>query len=370
MIKPLSSCKIVQNVGNAVNKGFSILGSKIADNNGGFDKFIKKFEPTGANNSFLGLVTLMVCMVITPRVITAARRNPDNKEATMDEIKEILFRDIQTVLIILFSLKSIDALVGRIASKIKGLPMTTKPYKKLFETTKKGFEGIKEKGREILFHPLQKLKTLGKNVLDTLHPTGGVRKYSNDEFIQKYSGYSSIDEIKKMFEEIKKNGGKPDKIFNNVMSSIIKKQENIIKTQNEIAHAGFSGVTSRPANILTSLKSVKDAGLEGLNNPDLDKNVQELIIDFFKDSNNSLVLGGKRLGAALRTGALGLEIGYLGFGLPALNQRRLEKKYLNSDKRIKIKEKYISDATSPSFIKNNIKAHEVNLYNNFMSKKK
>ncbi len=370
MIKPISPHKVFQSASNLINQGYNKLGSKIAANNGGFDKFIKKFEPTGANNSFLGLVTLMVGMVIAPRVLTAARRNPDNREATMDEIKEILFRDIQTVLIILFSLKAIDSVAGRISSKIKGLPMTTKPYKKLFETSEKGINGLKEKGKEILFHPLKKLKIIGKNVLDTLHPTGGVRKYRNDEFVQKYSGFSSIEEIKKMFEEIKNNGGNPDKIFNDVMKSIIKKQEQVIKTQNEVAHAGFSAVTKKPQEILDSLKNIKERGLSSLNDTDLNKNVRELIQDFFKEPDNELVRGGKRLGAVLRTGALAIETGYLGFGLPALNQRRLEKKYLSRDNKIKIKEKYISNQNSPSFIRNSIKKSEAKLYQNFMSKKR
>ena len=48
------------------------------------------------------LAGLMTATVILPRVLTAKKRNPDNKEATRDEVKEILFRDVQTVLIILF----------------------------------------------------------------------------------------------------------------------------------------------------------------------------------------------------------------------------------------------------------------------------
>lgn len=370
MIKPLSSYKFVQNASKCFNNACTKIGSKIASSDGGFDKFIKKLEPTGANNSFLGLVCLMVGMVIAPRVLTAARRNPDNKEATMDEIKEILFRDIQTVLIILFSLKAIDSMVGRVASRIKGLPMTTRPYKKLFETDKKGIEGLKEKGREILFHPLKKLKIVGKNIFDTLHPTGGIRKYTNDEFVQKYSGYSSVDEIKKMFDEIKNNGGKPDKIFNDVIASIIKRQQEIVKTQNELAHAGYSNVSTKPAKVLEALNELKEKGISGLYEDKLDDNVSELIKDFFKDPNNSLVVDGKRLGALLRTGALAIETGYLGFGLPALNQRRLEKKYLNKDNKIKIKEKYISNQNYPSFIKNNIKASDVKLYKSFIGKKK
>ena len=58
--------------------------------------------------------------------------NPDNKEATKDEIAEILFRDLQTVAIMLFGLKSLNSVISALASKMTGLPMTNKPYQKFF----------------------------------------------------------------------------------------------------------------------------------------------------------------------------------------------------------------------------------------------
>ena len=47
-----------------------------------FSKIINTIEPTGSNNAFIPMASLMVGTVIVPRVLTAAKRNPDDKEGT------------------------------------------------------------------------------------------------------------------------------------------------------------------------------------------------------------------------------------------------------------------------------------------------
>ena len=87
-------------------------------------------------------------------------------------------------------------------------------------------------------------------------------------------------------------------------------------------------------NILELLKDTrnqKNAYEKFINNDKLDKRLENLLVDFFQDENNTLVYSAKKLNAALRTIALAIESTYLGFGLPALNQRRLEKKYLDKN---------------------------------------
>ena len=332
MVSPVGLNKIAHTVSNVANKGCQKLGSAISKSNFAQGAF-KKIDPTHSNNTFLGLLGLMTLMVIVPRVKTAATRNPDNKEATADEIKEILFRDIQTVGIILFALKIINTLISRGASKLTGVPLTNKPFNNVFETNAKGFKGIKEKSVEFIKHPIQKLKIIGKNVLDTIHPTGGVVKLNNEAFKDKYSGFGSIEQINKMYDEIAGNKGDVEKNHNMVMDDIIANQESLIKNQASISHAGFSsGSTGKANEVLENLKLVKEQGVSALKNENLNPNVRELIVDFFKNPDNKLVRKGKTLNAYLSTLALAIESGYLGFGLPALNQMRLEKKYLSKEK--------------------------------------
>ena len=93
---------------------------------------IDKFEPNGGDNTFFGLATIMGLFVLVPRIKTALTRNPDNKEETKDEIAEILFRDIQTILIMLFGLKSLNCVIANLSTKLSGIPVVNKPYEKLF----------------------------------------------------------------------------------------------------------------------------------------------------------------------------------------------------------------------------------------------
>ena len=330
-----------------------------------FSKIINTIEPTGSNNAFIPMASLMVGTVIVPRVLTAAKRNPDDKEGTKDEIAEIVFRDVQTVLIMLFALKSINSIVAAIASKKSGLPMTNKPYQKIFQNNDKGFKGIEEKAKEFIQNPIEKLKTISKNVFDTLHPTEGVRALTNDEFVSKYSGYANANEISKMFEEIKNQKGNPDKTFDKVMNILIKNQKKAIKQQNAQKLAGVNINADKTQEILNALVELKQKGLQGLTDSNLNKDAENLLIDFFSNNENRLVLDAKGLNAALRTAALAFEAGYLGFGLPALNQKRLEKKYLSNQG--KVNPSSPRAQATPSLINSkSIKTNRVKIFNKFI----
>ena len=86
------------------------------------------------------------------------------------------------------------------------------------------------------------------------------------------------------------------------------------------------------------------------------------MLDALSDKkSNKLAFSANVVNSALKTLALGIEVSYLGFGLPALNQRRLEKKYLS--------EKPIGEQRGDTFTPINdrhIKAQEIQLYSNFI----
>ncbi len=367
----IASSDLVKKTAKYANTASEILGGAVQNalekspKKDIFSKIAKTLEPTGANNAFIPMASLMIGTVIVPRVLTAAKRNPDDKEATKDEIAEILFRDVQTVVIILFALKSINSLVAAVASKTSGLPMTNKPYQELFQNTDKGLKGISEKAKEFIQNPVDKLKKITTNILDTLHPTEGVRALTNDEFVSKYSGYSSAEEISKMFDEIKSQKGDPDKIFEKVMNILIKKQQNVINRQRKLGLAGVYVNQEKTQEILKSLVDLKEKGLAGLKDGKISKKAESLLVDFFQDDKNRLVLDAKGLNAALRTGALAFEAAYLGFGLPALNQKRLEKKYLSSDKKENISSARGQNSAT-TINPNTIKANQVKIFNKFI----
>lgn len=356
-VKNLS--KRVSALGSTMSKGLDSEGSKLV-------KFIAKNEPTNHDNAFIPMATLMIGTVIVPRVITAAKRNPNDKQATDDEIKEILFRDVQTVAIVLFLLKAVTTMISAIASKAKGLPMTTVPYEKLFNNTPQGsfFEKVGANAREFVSHPFEKLKTLGKNILATVNPTGKMAAMNNAQFVAKYSGFSDLSQISKMLDSVNSNGGNKEKVFKKAMDSIISEQKPVanavgasdlakdtIKELEKLASEGPMGETFK-----TLVKSSKLTQAQ--------EEAKRVIVDFFKSPKNAVVQDAINLNAYLNGGSLLFESAYLGFGLPALNQIRLEKKYLNKN----------PQATGDEFVAQNnsqalkMQEQEVKLFHNFVAK--
>ncbi len=367
----IASSQVVKNAAKYANNATTKLGGVIENvlekspKKDIYSKIINTLEPTGANNAFIPMATLMVGTVIVPRVLTAAKRNPDDKEATKDEITEILFRDVQTVLIMLFALKSINSIVAALASKSSGLPMTNKPYLEIFNNKDKGLKGISEKANEFIHNPIDKLKKIATNILDTLHPTEGVITLTNDEFISNYSGFGNSAQISKMFDKIKDQKGNPDKIFNKVMNILIKKQKIAISQQEDLTRAGFTIANNKAQSILEALIELKEKGLKGLKEENLNKDVENLLVHFFQKEDNRLVLDAKGLNAALRTAALAFEATYLGFGLPALNQKRLEKKYLTNEAKNTLSSAR-EQASATTINSKTIKANEVKIFNKFI----
>ena len=385
----ITSSKLAKNVSKASSNAAKKVGSGIssilekspkADT---FKKVLSAIEPTGGVNAFIPMASLMVGTVVVPRVITAGKRNPDDKEATKDEITEILFRDVQTILVVLFLLKATNSIVAGKTTKISGLPMTNKPYEKIFDSEEKGIKKIAQNFVQTFASPILTAKKAGKNLIDTLHPTQGVYALTNDEFVAKYSNYNSIDEIKKMLDSIPSQGGDKNKVFNKIMDILIKDQTTFLEGNNKISKGKVEGLIQQAKRtakdgkidkvmqeridqgykILDNLKAIKEKGVDSFNS-EIPKDAAEQIISFMQDKNNRLVNDAKGLNASLRTAALAFEAAYLGFGIPALNQKRLEKKYLSSEAKKPVKSDN-NGALNP-LVDKNIKAHEIKIFHNFI----
>ena len=165
----ITNSKALKSIPQKMNNISVKIGSKfdkLCSKSDTFQKVVNALEPNGGDNSWFLMLGLMA-MVVGPRITTAAKRNPDNKEATKDEIKEILFRDIQTISIIMLSLKAMNALISAAAGKMSGIPMSNKPYIEMFNS-----KGLKNKAMEFIQEPLQKTKILFKNIFDTINTIG------------------------------------------------------------------------------------------------------------------------------------------------------------------------------------------------------
>lgn len=356
--------KKVQKVGTKAADAIGNLAQGDSKLSKGISKCVDIFEPNGGDNTFFGLGTIMLTAVLAPRVRTALKRNPDNKEATKDEITEIVFRDLQTIAIMLFGLKSLNSIVGNIGTKISGIPMVDVPYKKLFDENTKG---IAKKAQDIAQHPIQKLKTLGTNVLKTLNPIGGSSALNGEKINTLYTNYSSAKDVKKFLNDIPNHGGDKEKVFAKIKNSIIDKLNlkiDFIKSTSQ-----YNVKTGKlPATVQKNIDSIVETKkyFENLNlneflsnNFTMQKGHEQELIDFFANKNNALAKTANRVNDWLRTLALGIEVAYLGFGLPALNQKRLEKKYLKNPK------PNCQDSFNP-ITDRHIKAQEIKLYSQFI----
>lgn len=356
--------KIGANVGKTI-KEISTKATEYVQKHPKLSSAIDKFEPNGGDNTFFGLATIMLGFVLLPRIKTALTRNPDNKEETKDEIQEILFRDIQTILIMLFGLKSLNSVVANLSTKISGIPVVDVPYKKLFD---KDVEGFKNKALDVIQHPVDKLKRIGSNVLATLNPIGGSSSLNGEQINSLYSNYKSSDEVKKMLKIIPERNGDQEAVFAKIKNSITEHLSELIKKAEngdvqDIDTGKYSAeLEAKTTPIKKTLEYFENLTFEEfMSNKPIKPGAEEEIKKFFADENNALAKSAKRVNDWLRMLALGIEVSYLGFGLPALNQRRLKKKYL-SEKPIGVQN---GDTFSPINDKH-IKAQEIKLYSAFM----
>ncbi len=381
LVKAITSSSAIHKVNKGFNNVCNSIGSKFESSahKDTFQKIINKIEPTGVNNSFPVMTALMLVAVILPRVLTALKRNPDDKEATKDEIKEILFRDIQTIVIILLATNAISAVISGKMSNKTGLPLTDKPFEKVFNTTETGFKGFKEKVSEFAHEPIDKLKKLGKNLLDAINPMGGVNTLTDEQIISKYTGYNSISEIQKLFKQIGEEKGDKTKVFNTVMDALIEQQKAVIKNAQDIQSAGGKTDIKALEDVLKEIENVKADGVEKLlekNGDALDKfeqsTVGKQLVKFFGDKENKLAQTGTNTNGVLRMAAFVFNILYLGFGLPALNEKRLEKKYLKEGAPTGVKmEKINEPKQTPDNTTNSLEGHkltvkEVKIFSSFV----
>lgn len=385
-IDSITSTKTFESLAKGANKVADSIGGAIekSSHKDTFDKVFSAIEPTHSNNSFIALAATMFLGVLAPRVATALKRNPDNKEATKDEITDILFRDVQTILIMLFALNSVNAIVAGKATKMSGLPMTDKPYQKVFNTAQTGIKGIGEKAKEFVSSPIEKLKAIGKNVVDTINPLGGVNASKNEALISKYTNYNSSSEIVKLLKDFDVQGGSSKKAYDKIIDSLIKDQEDLLNGNYKKGIKGLirqaKQMSSKDASlskyyeehinnaqkILEELKGLKDKDFTALDSPQTSDAVKDLAVAFFKDKNNALISSALGLNAVLRTAALTFEAFYLGLGLPALNQKRLKKKYLGEGAQQPQNQQAVPSGDKMVLSSKNISDKQVKIYSQFI----
>ncbi len=249
----------ISGIKGIVANGCENIGKKFSTS-----KVLKKankfFETDGFNFGSTAFNSLVMGAVILPRFIQAR----DN-----DERREILTRDTTTIATLLFAMKGINAGLSKAVSKATGLVLTNKP------------------------------NASGKNafakIYDYIRPSG-IRAMSEKEILSKYGQIANKDSFVKLLEYVKDGGGD------------IAKTLNIKGDLADGVKSALGNIKGMSADdIINKVKEMSEDSLKG-------------IVKVLESPNNPIATKCKHISAWFQGGALAVIIGFLGFGLPAINK--------------------------------------------------
>ena len=313
--------KISSTISNCTKK----LGDVILDNrphakklSDGLRKANKLIEGHSYNPARPVYYTLMGGFVLLPRLAQA--REPD-------EFREIFLRDTVTILTILFAMKGLKSGMCKFAQK------------------KAGFSLVSEAKN------LKDAKA-GKRLLGYLNPEGGIKALSSADIAARYSNIKDKDQLVKMLKTVDNEGGSVAKLFS------VEQNEGIVsKIRKKIPFLNKNKEQGTP--LLDSAKKMLGDDFAGKDNKTLIKIIQDITPDNTKategleeiignannkgilnDKNNPLTYYAKNIAANFETLSLAITAGFLGFGLPKINEimttkRHLDKPSTNPDRAAK-----------------------------------
>lgn len=285
--------------GNNIGKMMSDLGSKIDPSN--MDKlsnFAASLESKGINVARPIFYTVITSCTLIPRLIQSAKRDiasskKNDGPVQWDETSNILRRDVTTILTILFAMEGLGSIMAHKGSKKSGVVLTSKI--------------------------LDKNDGFFRKFIDFFNPEGGVQVLSKQENTAQMSNFANLDQVMRYLQDTENKNGNLHKLFN-VGSKKGAKSE-------------FYNAAKK---VFGDVIDNKDLTFEELNaqiakgNPD-NGAVDELLGILNDTSKNPLLGFANKINAIFQTISLGIVTGFLGFGLPKINELIIKNKYLKKD---------------------------------------
>ena len=266
--------------------------------NGLIGKLGRAIEFEGCNVSFPLLLGIMGFGILIPRTLQAKDKY---------DREEILRRDLVTCATMCFAEKELR-----------------KGFSKLNEAKSGLVLAAKDKG--------SKQQSFAKKLFDYLRPIKGVQVLSTEQIISKYSGVDKYkDGIKGFCEFIEGQGGNLGKVF-----SVTDEAKNIV--QRLLAKEGKDIATADNSTIKEVLSKAIDSD-----------DVKQLT-NLFKDKNNPWVQKAKTLNARFTAlSVLVLVPVFLGFLLPAINERATKKRIREEEAQKSTKQLNKINMLNPNF---------------------
>ena len=284
------------------------ITNTLTNTKGIIGKIAQTIEFEGCNVSFPLLLGIMGFGILIPRTLQAKDKY---------DREEILRRDLVTCATMCFAEKELRKGFSKLNEAKSGLVLAAKD---------KGF----------------KQQSFAKKLFDYLRPIKGVQVLSTEQIISKYSGVDKYkDGIKGFCEFIEGQGGNLGKVF-----SVTDEAKNIV--QKLLAKEGKDIATADNTTI-------KDTLTKAIDSDDVKK-----LTDLFRDKNNPWVQKAKTLNARFTAlSVLVLVPVFLGFLLPAINERATKKRIREEENQKNLNMKNNINTLSPEFFNQNQKTKNI-----------
>lgn len=327
--------------------GLSTIGQKIApEAQSKLSKFASKIESDWINVARPVFLVLITGFTLIPRVLQSTKRDIQtakdlNQPNDWSETKNILRRDVVTIITILSAMKGLSSIMTHSASKKSGLVLTNKILPKDM-------------------NPLKKF-------VEFFNPEGGVKALTPQQNRARLSDFDNGNILYRMFEGVQEEGGSIKKLLEIDKAPKDGSEPILYKAAKELFGEEILNKNKIEASDLKDMLT---------NTPDDKKDALKNLLNILNDKDkNPLLYAADAPNGIFQTISLGLVSAFLGFGLPKINEtinKRSEEKKL-----AKMKEDFkntpqqtTQTATQPSQINtsvlNNMTPEEEQVFSQFL----
>ena len=225
-----------------------------------------------------------------------------------------------------------------------------------------GLLGSKKSGIVLTSDILRKEDSFFKKFIKIFNPEGGVQVLGKAENTAQMSNFENLDQVIRFFEKNDENKGNLYKLLH-IDAKVKNKEGKEASTFYNAAKKLFGDVIENEKLKAEDLRNYV------ANNKLNENDVKEFLGILNDTKKNPLLNFANKLNAIFQTVSLAIVTGFLGFGLPKINDAIIKKKYLKNDNTLQPK---YSDPNMPIpaySILNNLKPNEKQIYQYFLGNK-
>ncbi len=277
---------VAPRIANSFKNGLSHLGQSVQRKGSLASKLNNFAEGRGINIGRSAFLVLIASCTLIPRFLQAR----DD-----DERSEIIRRDVTTILTISFAMKALKAGACQLMAKKSGIPLT--------------FTNIPENANKFK-------KALG------YFQQKGTTAFSAEDISANYANIDNKETLTRMLEFVDKNNGNIGKF-----ATFDKAKAGKNKADGPL-YTAFKKLLGNDFDFSKQNKEIIDAISAKDNNDAAFADISNVLKD---TKTNPISKFAKGIGAIFETASLAAVTGFLGFGLPKLNEKLTKDKYFDKN---------------------------------------